>query len=287
MATVRARPFGRERWWFLLSLVSAGGASGGASGGGAAAGKPSIAALWAGRLEARQLPPRCEQVRHVHPPPKLPGMRGVLYDLLHIFSVGEVMHPKVAVFMVGLPGAGKSRVIDLRYATDHRSGQRRLNSTVVVDLDREIVQHPEFDPADPDKVYLAADRSAYLWADARVEARFLHSLSDPTVRRLVIDGTGTNIERQIRRMNQARQSGFYVKALYVRVPARTAIVRAAMRKRGVNPERIHHYHRQLARAMQAAKLHADEVETFDVTFDDAPLPGTMHGYVDPITAIVF
>ena len=242
--------------------------------------------IWVGQLEAFQLH-RHERVQQTYSPPKLPGMRGVLYNVLHAFSVGEVMHPRVAVFMYGLPGAGKSRVIDLRYATDHRSGQRRLNSTVVLDLDREIVEHPAFDPTDPDKLYLAADRSAYLWADARVEARFLESLSDSSVRRLVVDGTGTNVERQIRRMNQARQSGFYVKALYVRVPARTAIARAAMRKRGVSPERIQHYHGQLARAMQVAKQHADEVEIFDSTFDDAPLPGTMHGYVDPITAVVF
>jgi shikimate kinase len=252
-----------------------------------------VALALAGSLDARRLEPRrleprrLERPRDAHAVPQLPGARRLLYHLLHTFSVGEVMHPRVAVFMVGLPGAGKSRVINLRYASDHRKGLMRVNSTVVVDLDREIVKHPEFDPADPDKLYLAADRSAYKWADERVEARFLSGLADPKVRRLVIDGTGTNIERQIRRMNQARKSGFFVKALYVRVPARTAVVRAAMRKRGVCPERIHEYQGKLARAMQAAKQYADEVETFDVTFDDAPLPGTMHGYVDPITSIVF
>lgn len=92
-----------------------------------------------------------------------------------------------------------------------------------------------------------------------------------------MDGTGTNSQRQIRRMAQARQAGFFVKALYVRVPVKTAIARAAMRKRGVKPERIHAYQQRMKEAMQVAALHADEVEVVDVTFDDAPLPGSMQG----------
>ena len=213
--------------------------------------------------------------------------RKLLYHLLHRFSLGEVMHPRVAVFMMGLPGSGKSRVINLRYATDHRRGQRRLNSTVVVDLDAEMALHPKYDPADPDRLYLARGQQAYRWADARVESRFYEGLGNPGVQRLVVDGTGTNNARQIRRMDEARRAGFFVKALYVRVPARTAIDRAAMRKRGVTPYRILAYQAKMASAVEVARQHADEVEIIDVTFDDAPLPGTMHGYVDPITAIVF
>lgn len=220
-------------------------------------------------------------------PPSLDLPRQLLYRALHVLNLGEVMHPKVCVFMVGLPGAGKSRIINLRYVSDHRRGMRKVNTTVVVDLDKEIIHHPEYDPKDPDKLYLAQGQKAYVWADARVEARFLSGLTSGTTRRLVVDGTGTNVERQIRRMAQAREAGFFVKALYVRVPARTAIVRAAMRKRGVSPERIRTYQKKLKRAIEVARQHADEVEIIDVTFDDAPLPGTMHGYVDPITAIVF
>jgi len=234
-----------------------------------------------GPHEPTEQSPPARGGRALAPPQQL------LYRCLHIFSLGEVMHPKVAVFMVGLPGAGKSRIIDLRYATDHRRGKRRVATTVVVDLDREMALHPEFDPKDPDRLYLAKGQEAYRWADARVEERFATGLREPSVRRLVIDGTGTNVERQIRRMRAARSAGFFVKALYVRVPARTAIVRAAMRKRGVSPDRIHKYQAKMKLAMEVAKQHADEVEIVDVTFDDAPLPGSMHGYVDPITSIVF
>jgi shikimate kinase len=220
----------------------------------------------------------------------LPGgagsSRSPLYHLLHVLHKGDTVVDRVAVFMIGLPGAGKSRVIAERYALDRRT-HAPLNSTVVLDLDKEMFQHPEYDPKDPDRLYLAKGREAYLWADARVEAQFAAALASGHVKRLVLDGTGTNSERQIRRMAQARRAGFFVKALYVRVPARTAIARAAMRKRGVKPERVLAYQTKMAHAMAVAAEHADEVEVVDVTFDDAPLPGTMSGTcVDPIGSLV-
>ena len=98
---------------------------------------------------------------------------------------------------VGLPGAGKSRVINYRYALDPRR-RKPLATTVVLDLDKEIAEHPDFDPANPDKVYLSSDQEVYKWADARVEARFLSGLADPSIKRLVVDGTGTNVARQER-----------------------------------------------------------------------------------------
>ena len=207
------------------------------------------------------------------------------YKLLHLIHRGDTVVDRVAVFMIGLPGAGKSRVIAYRYTLD-RMNREIKNSTVVLDLDKEIAKHPEYDANDPDRLHLAKGRSAYLWADARVEAQFNAGLRDPNIKRLVVDGTGTNVDRQIRRMTQAREAGFFVKAMYVRVPARTAIARAAMRKRGVTPSRIAEYQTKLAGAMAVASEHADEFEIIDVTFDDAPLPGTMEGTcVDPITVV--
>lgn len=215
---------------------------------------------------------RSRDEAHQCPPPST--LQGPLSKLAfnflhHTVHRGEVVQPRVAVFMIGLPGSGKSRVIEYRYLLDFRTRQRLAsNSTIVLDLDAELLKHPDFDPKDPDKLYLAAGQQAYKWADARVEERFLHGLQSPLTRRLVVDGTGTNSERQIRRMRQARDAGFFVKALYVRVPARTAIARAAMRQRGVKPSRILAYQAKMKLAMQVAAEHADEVETVDVTFDD-------------------
>ena len=62
--------------------------------------------------------------------------------------------------------------------------------------------------------------------------------------------------------------------------------RAAMRKTGVTPQRIEMYQKKMQSAMDVASAHADEVEVLDVTFDDAPLPGTMSGTcATPITVV--
>ena len=242
-----------------------------------------VAALNPRGLESARPPPS-------PPPLSSANLRGPLrrlaYHLLHsTVHRGEVVHPRVAVFMIGLPGSGKSRVIAYRYLLDFQT-RKTTNSTMVLDLDAELLQHPDYDPRDPDRLYLASGQAAYKWADARVEARFIDGLRNPETRRLVVDGTGTNSERQVRRMKQAREQGFFVKALYVRVPARTAIARAAMRQRGVKPSRILAYQAKMKLAMQVAAEHADEVETVDVTFDDAPLPGLMQGSdINSITVV--
>ena len=170
------------------------------------------------------------------------GVRWLFFQPLHLINRGEVVQPRVAVFMIGLPGAGKSKIIYDRYERHLSSRQR---TTVVVDLDREMARHPEYDPRDPDRLYLDMSQRAYKWADSRAEAHFAESLSDPKLRRLVIDGTGTNLQRQIRRMSLARQQGWFVKALYVRVPAKTAILRAQRRGRGVEPQRIFDYQKKV------------------------------------------
>lgn len=212
------------------------------------------------------------------------GFRRIFFQPLHLVGRGEVVQPRVAVFMIGLPGAGKSRIIYDRY--ERHLSSRRERTTVVVDLDREMARHPDYDPRNPDRLYLDAAQTAYKWADSRVEERFASSLSDPRMRRVVIDGTGTNLQRQIRRMSLARQQGWFVKALYVRVPAKTAILRAQLRGRGVKPSRIFDYQKKLAAAIEVAIEHADEVEIVDVTFDDVAPPGTLAWEAGaPITTI--
>mmetsp|Transcript_38151 Transcript_38151/g.123118 ORF Transcript_38151/g.123118 Transcript_38151/m.123118 type:complete len:268 (+) Transcript_38151:43-846(+) len=224
------------------------------------------------------------RVSRPNPATQLPWPRRWLYTALHAVARGEVAQPRVAVFMVGLPGAGKSRVIGRRYETFQA---KRRNSTTVLDLDIEIAQHPSFDPADPDRLYLDSSLQAYAWADQRIEARFERALTDVAISRLIVDGTGTNLERQVRRMEQARQAGLFVKALYIRVPCRTAIARAALRRRAVSPVRIMAYHEKMDAAMRVARRHADEVEVIDVTFDDAPQPGTMAGIEASCSASLF
>lgn len=186
----------------------------------------------------------------------LAGIKRLAYVVLHkTVARGEVVYPRVAVFMIGLPGSGKSRVIQSRY----QLRRSQANSTQVLDLDAEIEQHPEWDDNDPDRVYLDPSLDAYRWADARVEARFHAAVHDHSVLRLVLDGTGTNLERQVRRMREAAAAGMFVKAIYVRVPCQTAITRASMRRRPVTAERIRYYYSKMSSALTTARRHAHEV----------------------------
>ena len=66
----------------------------------------------------------------------------------------------------------------------------------VIDLDAEMVAHPRYDPKDPDSVYRLEE--AWAFANARVEANFQASLTNRSYSRVIVDGTGTNIERQVR-----------------------------------------------------------------------------------------
>eukprot|EP00966_Prymnesium_polylepis_P162695 3760243-Prymnesium_polylepis.2 len=175
--------------------------------------------------------------------------------------------------MAGLPGAGKSTVIERRYHP------RRSCSTTVLDLDSEMAQHPRFNPADPDALYTETSGRPYRWADEQVEQRFQSALKDGSLTRIVIDGTGTNSERQMRRMREAAQAGWFVKVLYVSIPFDTAVRRAAHRARPVSAHKIGSYQAKITQALGAMADHADEFETFDAPSHDPPHVLMREGFV--------
>ena len=126
--------------------------------------------------QPRQQQPSQPSRRHASPPPtfadasllsRMKPASGALVgaashlgrEVVRKIRQREQMQRHVAVFMVGLPAAGKSRQITQRY-----SGRPRM-PIVVVDLDAEMVSHPDYDASDPDSIYRS--KEAYLWADAR------------------------------------------------------------------------------------------------------------------------
>ena len=183
--------------------------------------------------------------------------RRLLYHMFHSVCRGEIVQPRVVIFMAGLPGAGKSTIVRQRYRPDE------LPETVVVDLDTEISLHRRFDPDDPDGLYLQKSRRAYHWADQKVENRFRAALVNESIRRIVVEGTGANWQRQQRRMQLAQEAGWFVKVLYVRIPVETAIRRAAARpRRPVTAKRVREYHENVIKSLVAVAPFADEIETF-------------------------
>lgn len=206
----------------------------------------------------------------------LAGPRRMAFNALHLFSRGELVHPHVVVFMSGVPGSGKTTIINQRYSP----------VSVVLDLDRELAGHPRYDPADPDKLYFEGGTAVYDWADQRVETRFQEALGDRRVRRIVVDGTGTNVARQTRRMQSARDAGWFVKVLYVHIPIETAVRRAAARDRPIAPERVRNYQGKIGDALEQMAHLADEFEIFDAPSHDPAHMLMREGFADQSRTLV-
>jgi len=159
-----------------------------------------------------------------------------------------------AIFMAGIPGSGKTRIIDALYGLDSPE-------TVVLDLDEVMRTHPDFDPAHASQIYEVAE--AYNWADAIIEQRFRQSLADGAKTYVVLDGTGTKVERRLRRIRSARDHGMRTVLLYVKVSLETALRRNARRKRIVPPHRLKEYLVRIDDALRAEEPHVDCFDVLD------------------------
>lgn len=163
-----------------------------------------------------------------------------------------------SVFTVGVPGAGKSYVLDRVYGW--------WRDRVLLDLDDEIKRHELYDPLAPHLVYDSAE--AYAWADARVAARFTNALRERVPRRLlVMDGTGTKVSSRVARMKMARAAGYHVNMLYVRVSLDTALERNRQRARSVPERALVNYFHRIDRAVRCEAKHCDQVHTVDNDYE--------------------
>ena len=169
----------------------------------------------------------------------------------------------VAVFTAGAPGSGKTYCLHSMYDA----------STVeTIDLDIAMTQHEQFDVEHPEALY--ASRVAYDWANAKVEERFQEVLrGEAGVERApitCIDGTGTHVKRQIRRLRQAKEAGFWTVKLYVQVSLETALERNSRRERQVPREVLETYTLELDEAVKevVASGFVDEYIEFNNDGDD-------------------
>lgn len=121
------------------------------------------------------------------------------------------------VFTMGLPAAGKSRMVAKKLAATHE----------VIDCDLIKASLPGYDPKNPNACHELSNELA--------ERAFFQALSTGGL--YVIDSTGTNAEKMVRKMNQAKAMGFSVRLVYVKCSLATSIRRNAARTRTV-PESI-------------------------------------------------
>ena len=154
----------------------------------------------------------------------------------------------VMVFTAGVPGSGKTYVLNRLYG---------LDSLEMLDLDAVMPEHPRFDPNHPELLY--EQKAAYDWADERIEERFQQLCRTPRYsstglgRMVCLDGTGTNVERQRRRMREAKAAGYWTTLLYVHVSLETCIRRNRQRERQVPEPVLRDYLSRLDAAVQAVR----------------------------------
>lgn len=172
------------------------------------------------------------------------------------------MGPLQVVFTAGVPASGKTCAL--------RAISVAWPSITMLDMDNEMIGHPLYQRGDPQAVYALA--TAREWARRRVDAGLHRALAERVPGRLIaVDGTGRNAERRQQLMLAAREAGYLVHLVHVRVTnLTTALARNRMRERRV-PERLfREYARAVASAVAASSSAADKVW---VVVNDGPGPG--------------
>jgi len=120
---------------------------------------------------------------------------------------------------MGLPASGKSTVIRNCYNFD--------NQFKNIDPDQFKESHPDYNPKDP--------HALHAWSQIETEKAFFLYMGQGVD--LIIDGTGTNVEKMYKYVSLLQGQGYFVELIYVTVTLETSLKRNALRNRNV-PENI-------------------------------------------------
>lgn len=127
---------------------------------------------------------------------------------------------KKAILTMGLPASGKSTVVKNRFNADGRYS--------VVDPDDFKMSHPDYDPKNPSVLHA--------WSQVETEKMIFSLLGQG--KDMIIDGTGTNVEKMYKYITLLQGQGYFVELVYVQVSLETSIKRNFERDRTVPEELI-------------------------------------------------
>ena len=148
------------------------------------------------------------------------------------------------VFSMGLPAAGKSTWISANLSETH----------TIIDPDAVKETHPDYDPKNP--------QALHAWSKEITDRMFLDALTAGSGL-FVVDGTGTNSEKMIRRMKQARAAGFAVELVYVACSLETSLKRNAARARVVPPAILIEKAADISTSFEVVSPYADNVRVIE------------------------
>lgn len=148
---------------------------------------------------------------------------------------------KVAILSMGLPGAGKSYVLNENY---------NMEDYILIDPDRIKEEKEDYDPKHPE-VY-------HEWS--KKEAKMRMAMAVYQGQNLIIDGTGTNVEKMYKQIKELQMQQYKVILLYVKVSLKTSIKRNSERERNVPESIIYEKFETIEYAFDILSGIADEIK---------------------------
>lgn len=136
-----------------------------------------------------------------------------------------------AVFTMGLPASGKSTLVNKKYGREEFT---------IIDPDEIKKEQADYDPKNP-SVY-------HEWSKLMAMQRTADAIANEE--NVVIDGTGTNVEKMYKQMREFQSLGYVVELLYVKTSLQTALDRNAKRDRTVNPAIIYEKYETISTAFE-------------------------------------
>ena len=154
------------------------------------------------------------------------------------------LSPATVVFSMGLPAAGKSSWIAANLEETH----------TIIDPDAIKETHADYDPSNP--------HALHAWSQEIVEGLWADALA-AGAGQWVVDGTGTNAEKMVRRISEARAAGYRVELVYVTCTLETSLRRNAARPRVVPPAVVKAKALDISTSFSIVAPHADTVQVVD------------------------
>ena len=147
------------------------------------------------------------------------------------------------ILTAGLTGAGKSTII-------RKIG---LSEMLCANSDSILEAHPDYNPKRPELLHE--------WAKIENQKQIYKFMAEGSD--FIIDGTGTNVERYAKYINDARELGYEIEMIYVQVKLETAIERNAKRERTVPVEVIYEKAAVIETTVQAIGSMCDKFVTIN------------------------
>lgn len=151
------------------------------------------------------------------------------------------MDKKIIIFMMGGPCAGKSTYV-----------KRNLNEWSILDSDQIKEQHPSYNPEKASELHN--------WSSEILEDKFQEMIKDS--QSFVLDGTGVNSDRMVRRMTEAKELGYKVKLIYVICSLTESLKRNKLRARKVPEKIIISKYKDIRYSFDIVSVYADKIKVF-------------------------